>query len=303
MSEEMRRRTETWKLSLGRPEQRLSRGSGVKLATCGMALVHPCQSKHLVWALHIARRFGARRARREFAKAQLTDLAMREAVRRENKIIASGVLYDQRRWIRNEFTNNVHQQLFVARPLVSRLSSSELTQELRAKRSGTALSPSHLQHGLLSPIFVKQLSKASAIVRRTEQVKSMEQLLILAGTRLSRRTGAGSVPLEEATESPRFELPVAKLARRHRRLEIARKRMAKESAPQSSIEGGQRATLEMEQPSNARRTRKHLPALQEEAFEMASAPLRGMNVTQVADEVMKQLDKRLIAARERMGKI
>jgi hypothetical protein len=299
----MRRRTETWKLSLGRPEQRLSRGSGVRVGARGVALVHPCESKHLAWALHITRRFGASRAKRGFAKAQLTDLAIREAVQRGNKITASGALYDQRRWIRNEFTNNVHQQLFVARPLVSRLYSSELAQELRAKRSGTALSPSHSQHGLLSPILVKQLSKASAIVRRTEQVRSMEQPLILAGTRLSRRTGAGSVPLEEVMESPRFELPVAKLARRHRRREIARERMAKGSGPQSSIEGGQPATLEMEQPSSARRPRKHLPGRQEEAFEMGSAPLRGMNVTQVADEVMKQLDKRLIAARERMGKI
>jgi len=259
--------------------------------------------KHLVWAKQIAERSGTKGAKRGFAKAQITDLALREAARHESNVTMAGKFYDQRRWVRNEFKNTVLQQLFVARPFVAKASGGESIQKLRGANPQITFGPNSSQHKLLSPVFAMQPAKASAIVRRTQQVKSMELPLVLAGTRLVRQAGAGSMPLVEAEENRTFELPVAKLARRHQRREIPRERVANEFASQTSIDGPQRATLELVRPRVLVRGSKQLPPAQQEPIGVGSAALHGMNVTQVADEVMKQLDRRLIAARERMGRI
>jgi hypothetical protein len=301
MSEEMRRRTKKSKLSPGQCEQRLTLGTSARPAGGGVALILSSGLKHVVWAQRIVQRFGAKRG---FAKAPITDLAIGEAARREKNVTMAGAFYDQRRWVRNEFKNIVLRQLFVARPFVSNPSGGEMIQELRGENSQTNSGLCSSRHRpLLSPVFAKQISKAGAIVRRTEQVKSLELPLVLAGTRLVRRAGAGSVPLVETEESRIFELPVAKLARRHQRREIARGRVASEFAPPTSIEAAQSAKLGLARPGVIVRAPKQLPAAQQEAIDVGNSPLRGMNVTQVADEVMKQLDRRLIAARERMGKI
>ena len=66
--------------------------------------------------------------------------------------------------------------------------------------------------------------------------------------------------------------------------------------------GAERTVLTPE-PAAPVAVRKRPPAPQPEAIEGTAAPGRGVNVRAVADEVMKQLDRRWVAARERMGKI
>ena len=76
--------------------------------------------------------------------------------------------------------------------------------------------------------------------------------------------------------------------------------MATEFMTARQTEDAQRVAFAKERSRSATTTQF---SAQPQSLADARSPIRGLNVTQVADEVMKQLDRRLVTARERMGKI
>jgi hypothetical protein len=297
MSDEMHRRQKRWKPSPGLGKAGLGR---TFLATT----VTPIAAvKHRDWVDRIARRFGVRALGRGFAKAKLTDLGINEVIRRKNWIATVEPRYDRRRWTTNVFKNVILQQVFVARPTVAKRIERSLAPDSRSRMKHKFAQESNSRSAATGVTNVKRVLRGVAIVRRTDQVQSIELPLVLAGTRMNRRTGAGSTAVTEEDAVIRIEMPAAKLARRHRRVEVSRERASKEFGQRSAMQGLESSTLEMERAVASRPIRQQRSSQEEEPSEPAARPVSGMNVTQVADEVMKQLDRKLIAARERMGKI
>jgi hypothetical protein len=259
-------------------------------------------AKHLAWAAGVAQRFGVRSALRGFAKATLTDLATHEVIRTKSRIASVVLRYDQRQWIHNEVQNFVTENHFRSKqaPVRCARADSESGASERVHRGYAERRESQISR---TPLFVNRVLHSKAIVRRTAQVKSVELPLVLAGTRVSRRTGAGNVAIGDTDEPIGIAMPVTKVVRRHRRLEVARDRASNEFGVMSSLQSFSGPAVELEQLAAPVRVQRKTQNERQEPSAMGAGPLRGINVTQVADEVMKQLDRKLIAARERMGKI
>jgi hypothetical protein len=152
------------------------------------------------------------------------------------------------------------------------------------------------------PSFVMPFSRSGSMGRNPEQKRLSVPLTVVA-TRVKRRVNAYSVGVGDVDESIRIEIPVARLVRRHQRVEVAPERLAREFGSQTLMQSPQTAAGEVQRSMSRTRSHVRQEADVQEPSRMRTAPHGGINVTQVADEVMKQLDSRLIAARERMGRI
>jgi hypothetical protein len=314
MSDEMGRKTKNWKRTPGLGER-----------------VRRPESKHIDWVAAIANRFGVRNAGRGFTKAKLTDLTINERIQPGHGTATIASHYDQRQWIRNEFKTNerirpghgtatiashydqrqwiqnefktlVMQQLFVSLAIVSKNAGKPMPPALSKKLERLFAGPGETRHALAVPFFVRRFSRSASMAGNTEQQR-VGWPLTFAGTKVNRRLDAHSVGSADVDESIRLEMPVARLAQRHQRVEVARERIVREFGPEPSMQSPE--SLAREVHRSVSRAKSH--ALQEgdvqEPSRMRAASHGGINVTQVADEVMKQLDRRLIAARERMGRI
>jgi hypothetical protein len=139
--------------------------------------------------------------------------------------------------------------------------------------------------------FATEIAQPRMVVR-TGQAKALDLPLEIAGMKIHRRTGAGRAQSSTEDDSPTKESTSTGLARRHRRVEHKREPIDQEFASERKVESTHWMPVESPHPTQP-----------SETFEAGVMPLRQINVTQVADEVIKQLDRKLIAARERMGRI
>jgi len=292
MSEEMRKRIPTSKLSLGLLRPGLN---SPRLPWTHAGSHFP--STHLAWAALIANRFFVRLSTRGFAGAQLIDLVQRAVIRNDYRTGSLVTRFDQRQWVRNAFKNVLmQQQLFVTRPMTwSTLSEtpktlmvappadgSNMTTPMRAPARGTSSS-------LERPY-------GSFVVHKPQYAKSVASSLVLACSPTNRSTRPGRAQAQG--EQP--ETTVTMITRRYQRVEVKRERMTTEFISAGQTEGAQRMAFPMERLGLATTTRL---AARPHSLEDTSMPLRELHVTHVVDEVMKQLDRRLVTARERMGKI
>jgi hypothetical protein len=294
MSEEMRRKTKKRMASRGRREAAWRGAAFAPKRAVATA-------KHLAWAARLAQRFGVRSALRGFANATLTDLATHEVIRTKSRIASVALRYDQRQWVRTDIRNFVVHNVFSAKAGVAKGGAGELQAALPGGVERVLAERRVLEER--TRVVLQNVLRTTAPLRRTEQVKSVELPLVLAGTRVKRPGGAGNVASGEEHEAIRFEMPLAKIPRRHRRVEVAKERMAKEFGQNRIATSLEAPTLEVQRSMAPMKSRLPRREQEQEPMEMGAGPLRGINVTQVADEVMKQLDRKLIAARERMGKI
>ncbi len=290
------------------------------------------ESKHVDWVAAIANRFGMRNAAgRGFAKAKLTDLTIHEWIRPGNSTATIALHYDQRQWIQNEFKANerirpgnatatiashydqrqwiqnefktvVMQQLFLSQAIVAKNAGKPVPPALNKQLERLFAGPGETRHAVAVPSVVRQFSRSASMAGNTERQR-VGWPLTFAGTKANRRLDANSLGSADVEESIRLEMRAARLVQRHQRVEVARERIAREFGPEPSMQSPESPASEGHRSMS--QAKSH--ALQErdvqEPSRMRAAPNGGINVTQVADEVMKQLDRRLIAVRERMGRI
>jgi hypothetical protein len=150
--------------------------------------------------------------------------------------------------------------------------------------------------------FATEMTQQRMVVR-TGQAKAPELSLEIAGMKIHRRTGAGRAQSFNEDDEPTKETSSSVLARRHRRVEQRRERIVQEFAPERKFESALWMPMESARSIAGTRTPASPRSQHPETLESGVVPLRQINVTQVADEVLKQLDRKLIAARERMGRI
>jgi hypothetical protein len=107
--------------------------------------------------------------------------------------------------------------------------------------------------------------------------------------------------LEIVEESPLINI-VTQLARKHHRTEVSKAQIDREfGAPTHPVLT--RSAMQAEEAivtQSARRMANESRADESSAAVAAPPPI---NVSQITDEVMKQLDRKLVAARERMGRV
>lgn len=288
----MRKRIPTSKLSLGLLRPGLN---SPRLPWTHAGARFP--SAHLAWAALIANRFFVRLSTRGFARAQLIDLVHRDVIRNDNRTASLVTRFDQRQWVRNAFKNVLlQQQLFVTRPMTWSTSSeppkpltvahpadgSNMTMPMRAPVRGTSASLKRPYGGF--------------VVHKPQYAKSVASPLILACSPTNRSINPGRTQ----AQGEQSETTVTMITRRYQRVEVKRERMTTEFMSAGQTEGAQRIAFPRERLGLTTTTRL---AARPRPLEDASMPIRELHVTQVADEVMKQLDRRLVTARERMGKI
>jgi hypothetical protein len=233
---------------------------------------------------------------------QLTDVALASPNRSQNKPPVPAAKYDQRRWIRNEFQNLLLQQVFVTNPLSAKTSNPGRAKDVLQNRSRPLPTRGRLTPRLKVGAFATEIAQPRMVVR-TGQTKALDLPLEIAGMKIHRRTGAGRAQAFNVDDNPTKESLSTRLARRHRRVEHKRERIAQEFAPESKVESTPWMPVESPRPIAGTRASTPPGSQQPETLEAGTVPLRQINVTQVADEVIKQLDRKLIAARERMGRI
>jgi hypothetical protein len=287
----MRKRIPTWKQSPGLLKQGLCTPRRLGLPTGAHS-----GSGHLAWAARIANRFGLRPAMRGFVKAQLTDVATRDLVRHHHRMATLVARFDQRQWVRNAFNNVVLQQLFVVRPVVWKIAGGPPAPETAATIHGKAGMTMRTRGVRPAALVSGESPRGGWVAYKSSSTKSIALPLTLAGTRMNRSTGAGRAQLQ----GERLETTVTTIARRYQRVEAKRERMSTAFPSAGHTEEVQRMA-----PARERTRMATTPpfAAQPHSLAEGGSPLRGLNVTQVADEVMKQLDRRLVTARERMGRI
>ena len=296
----MRRRLTTWKRNLGRLSLSGSDFAN-RLLGAGDGARHS-MARHSAWAFQLAARFGIRTTKQGFAKMQLTDVALPAPNRSQSKSPVPAAQYDRRRWIRNEFKTLLLQQIFVTNPLCARTPSPVSGEDVQQNRSRPIPSRGRLTPRLKVAVFATEIAQPRTVVR-TGRAKALDLPLEIAGMKIHRRTGAGRTQSFNQDDNPTKESPSTRLARRHRRVEHKPERIPQEFAPERKAESAQWMSVESPHPIAGTIPSTPPRSQQLETLEAGAVPLRQINVAQVADEVIKQLDRKLIAARERMGRI
>jgi hypothetical protein len=106
-----------------------------------------------------------------------------------------------------------------------------------------------------------------------------------------------------AIETNATETLATRIAREHRRQEQVQIGMNRDVSSGLANVPSSRLPIRVEQPiTYSSGSKKRFEALEDNVVRRKEAA-PAVSVTQVADEVMKQLDRRLIAARERMGRV
>ncbi len=296
----MRRRLATWKPKLGRlslsgrdfANRSLGAGDGAR----------HIMARHSAWAFQFAARFGVRTTKQGFAKVQLTDIALPAPNRSQSKPPIPAAKYDQRRWIRNEFKTLLLQHVFVANPLPARTLSPASGEDVQQNRSRPLPTRGRSRSRLKVVAFATEIAQPRMVVR-TGQAKALDLPLEIAGMKIHRRTGAWRAQSFKEYDNPTKESTSTRLVRRHRRVEHKREPITQEFATERKVESTHWMPVERSRPIAGTRASTPPRSQPPATLEAGAVPLRQINVTQVADEVIKQLDRKLIAARERMGRI
>lgn len=296
----MHRRLTTWKPNPGRLSLSGSDFANHSLGAGDWA--RRFMARHTAWTFQLAARFGTRTTKQGFAKLQLTDVALATANRSQRKPPMPSAKYDQRRWIRNEFKNFMLQQVFVANPLSPRNLSPVSGEALGQNRPCPLFTRGRLTPHLKMAAFATGIAQPRMVVG-TGHAKTLDSPLEIAGMKIHRRTSAGRIQSFNEDDNPTQESTSTRLARSHRRVEHKRERIAQDFRRETKVESTQWVPMESPRPMVGAMASTPPRSPQPETLKAGAVPLRQINVTQVADEVIKQLDRKLIAARERMGRI
>jgi hypothetical protein len=284
----MRKRISTWKLSPGLLELGLARRSSSFRAGSHSAT-------HSAWAARIANRLSVRPATRDFARARLVSLALRDVIRHDNSMQTLVTHFALPQWVSNAFTNVVLQQLFVARPMVWRV-TGELPQPATVA-SNAGQSGITTQTPTVRPAAFLSLDRrrGGVVTHKSQSEKGVARSSATVWPRMKRSISSRRADVQ----GERLETAVTMITRRYQRVEVKRERPATKVISAGQTENAQRAAFP-DGSSSFASTHFSAPS---RSLADAGGPIRALQVTQVADEVMKQLDRRLVTARERMGKI
>lgn len=258
------------------------------------------RSAHAAWASAIARKFSLKVDLQGMFHASLVDLALRERCAILSNSSAGPFHHQHHSTAHNTFKNINVQRILPEPARLWRAGSERITQESRGGNSSPFLTSS-------TPVAKHFSLLSSSAEYRGDKRKSSEEAedssfvpiaihhIAVPNHRLRRER------LEHLGENFDDNL-VTRIARKHRRKEFAQPGMSREFTPGLSPLLPYRPALTVEQqfatPGGNRRA-KELPGRSTVNGEGAAA----LNFIQLADEVVKQLDRRLIAARERMGRI
>jgi len=148
------------------------------------------------------------------------------------------------------------------------------------------------------------LLRADGDLQRSVPISSRMPIAMTLAARLSNIRPAESLPLAESSEPelPRPGGMALHITNRHRRVEEHGFRYRRElaideprsSAGDMSVVAGRAASRRVQEPDIRMET---------DSSKGTSRPKPVVDTARITDEVLKQLDRRLIAARERMGKI
>src|SRR6185437_10854525 len=184
MSEEMRKRITTSKLSLGL----LRPGLNSPRRPWTHAEAH-FPSTHLAWAALIANRFFVRLSTRGFARAQLIDLVHRDVIRNDNRTGSLVTRFDQRQWVRNAFKNVLlQQQLFVTRPMTWSTLSEPPKTLIVAPLADVSNMTTPMRAAARGPSSSLERPYESFVVHNPQYAKSVTSSLVLACSPTNRST-------------------------------------------------------------------------------------------------------------------
>jgi hypothetical protein len=260
-------------------------------------------SRHAPWASAIAAQFSARVDRRGVPRPSLIDLAFPERLTILSKYFYMQQLQHHHQTVLNSAGNMVICQLFPKIAGDRRFGSKETLEE--TSRANLSLRPSY------SPVFATKYlpltlstplkNQLGSQVSSTTENGSPFSLSIARRLRVpaDRRLRAR---MEYVENLPANDM-VLRIARRHRRNELAQPGMPRELAPAFSVLPTSRPPLTLEQTFTSSTAGKKRRESGDGDPIGAGPGAQTVNVPQLADEVMKQLDRRLMAVRERMGRI
>jgi hypothetical protein len=266
-------------------------------------------ARHAAWAAAIAERFLQRVDRRGVARPTLVDLAIPRRYAIPSKHInrqSHQHHQNHRQAVSNVFTNTVIWQLL---PRCGRIDSqrgrfdskqpSGLRNDASRSLTATHLTQFATKQLPLNPSLPLK-NHASDAESRPAAIGAGSPFFLLSTRRLN--VPAYEKRMEYAEDSRKADV-AARIARQHRRYELSRTEMAREPAPIFSPLPASRTSRTLERNiSSPIASKTNVESSGAEGFpSRTAAPV--VNVTLVADEVMKQLDRRLVAARERMGRI
>jgi hypothetical protein len=271
------------------------------------------QSRHAMWASTIAQKLLAKVSRHGIARPSLVDLAKRlilisKCFNREShhhgfavrNVLRNSESHHHHGYVvRSVIRSTVIRQLFSVKT-GPRQDGSECRQKRRRANLEVFLSD--------SGSFTTSLPLTLRLLRNTvvgEAASSDRQSSI--GPLLASHRATGAFQLGEridraALETNAMETLATRIVRQHRRQEQVRMGMNRELSSGLANVAPSRLPLRMEHPiTYSSGSKKRSEAFGDSVVRREEAA-PAVSVTQVADEVMKQLDRRLIAARERMGR-
>jgi hypothetical protein len=251
---------------------------------------------HASWAAAIVRKFARTLNIRCAERPSVIDL-----LRRRSKIIlqrSQPVSYvDRRRSTRYESRTIKLHQWFTG--IAGNVRAPAVAEVVRNYRRDSGHVPQWLSR---TPMLVHVVGLPKESVQAGGRFIPNAKLpaLVRAGGRIDSPLAMSPRLLLEAQAAVRNEALAARVARRHQRTETNSVASASQIAADITAPV-RRRVIEADLIPTGRRGRE-LGSPDETVPQSADFP-RGVDVTQVADEVMKQLDRRLVAARERMGRI
>jgi hypothetical protein len=299
----MRKKTTKWIRRAGPASFRPARAQFPSARALGILPDCGEFSRHAPWASTIAAKFAAREDRRGVPRPSLIDLALPERLSILSKYFHTRLVQHHHQTLHNSVKNMVICQLF---------SKSEGERHFGGRETAEEKSPAYRSfHPTDSPVYVTKYVPPTLLRPLKNQRARVESSATEKGSPFSFSVARRVSPpadrrlrarMEYVEDLPGKEL-VMRIARQNRRKEFAPPGMTRELAPDFSILPTSRPPLAIGQtftPSSGGRKRR------ESAYgetPNAGPHAQSINVPQLADEVMKQLDRRLMAARERMGRI
>jgi hypothetical protein len=256
-----------------------------------MASKNAAISPHALWAMAIAHRLNARFDQQR--RPSLTDLASSHARAHRHRIV------------RNLFASSSVQQVFSPRRgaglrsrTAERRTEARHTNQFLVRNNVTRFSTKNYSFSLAGFRWagLRAVEAGKAAYRPQTGAAISPRVATLAD-----QHGSG----HHAEASPVEEL-ARKITRQHERHESGHARTAGALATDVSVPRTNRplpALVQSFVPSSGRRRR--MEPIENGVAERRRAPVSAspVNVSQIADEVVKQLDRRLVSARERLGRI
>jgi hypothetical protein len=214
----------------------------------------------------------------------------------------------EQRLLARSVTSLLRQHWFAPHVQVAWHASIAVSRPRHASTSVTFITPPMARFTVTQPLTVRERSSHQtterwnvvrhAIVDRLQMLTRHTMAMLLMPDGARERTRAASEPAVEYPAHRETERAiVTDRLLRHRRLE-------EQVTPAARVLRQQSLSVLSETPFAAAAAPPAPPrASYQDAGLSAAAPVPGFNITQITDQVVRQLDSRLIAARERFGNV